>query len=278
MRVLRLYMAAVAIAAAVLPAAAADMPVDTYYQPRPAVVVFRWTGVHIGLHVGGALGFNNEAPVPFGVGLTGNPNPCPVTSVPGFPGCGVIAPSTASIGVGGLILGGQVGGDYQIENWVLGVEGQASWTNASGSTQCAGVGTPAAVTVVSSTCTAKLDNLGTAAVRAGYAFDRLLVYGKGGAAWTNDNYQVKMTTASNFLLFSANELRWGWMAGAGVEYAFTDSWTAKIEYNYMDLGADSLRFVEQNGTVFLDSNIRQRMNVVKIGVNYRFGPTPILVR
>jgi outer membrane immunogenic protein len=271
-------MAAVAIAAAVLPAAAADMPVDTYYQPRPAVVVFRWTGVHIGLHVGGALGFNNETPVPFGVGLTGNPNPCPVTSVPGFPGCGVIAPSTASIGVGGLILGGQVGGDYQIENWVLGVEGQASWTNASGSTQCAGVGTPAAVTVVSSTCTAKLDNLGTAAVRAGYAFDRLLVYGKGGAAWTNDNYQVKMTTASNFLLFSANELRWGWMAGAGVEYAFTDSWTAKIEYNYMDLGADSLRFVEQNGTVFLDSNIRQRMNVVKIGVNYRFGPAPILVR
>jgi hypothetical protein len=36
--------------------------------------------------------------------------------------------------------------------------------------------------------------------------------------------------------------------------------------------------VEQNGTVFLDSNIRQRMNVVKIGVNYRFGPAPILVR
>jgi opacity protein-like surface antigen len=224
------------------------------------------------------LGFTNETPVPFGIGLTGNPNPCLVTALPGFPGCGVIAPSTASIGVGGLILGGQVGGDYQIENWVIGAEGQASWTNASGSTQCAGVGTPAAVTVVSSTCTAKLDSLGTVAVRAGYAFDRLLVYGKGGAAWTNDNYQVKMTTASNFLLFSANELRWGWMAGAGVEYAFTDSWTAKIEYNYMDLGADSLRFVEQNGTVFLDSNIRQRMNVVKIGVNYRFGPTPILVR
>jgi outer membrane immunogenic protein len=276
MRVLRLCTAAIAIAAAILPAAAADMPVDTYYQPRPAVVVFRWTGVHIGLHVGGALGFKNETPVPFGVFVGPNPAPCPVTL--GVPGCGVIAPSTASIGVGGLILGGQAGGDYQIENWVLGVEAQASWTNASGSTQCAGIGTPAATAVVSSTCTAKLDNLGTAAVRAGYAFDRLLVYGKGGAAWTNDNYQVKMTTASTFLLFSANELRWGWTAGAGVEYAFTDSWTAKIEYNYMDLGADSLRFVEQLGTVLLDSNIRQRMNVVKFGINYRLGPTPILIR
>ena len=68
------------------------------------------------------------------------------------------------------------------------------------------------------------------------------------------------------------------MVGAGVEYAFTDSWTAKIEYNYMDLGADSLRFNEQLGTVLMDSNIRERMNVVKIGINYHFGPAPILVR
>jgi hypothetical protein len=46
----------------------------------------------------------------------------------------------------------------------------------------------------------------------------------------------------------------------------------------MDLGADSLRFIEQLGTVLLDSNIRQKMNVVKIGVNYRLGPAPILIR
>jgi outer membrane immunogenic protein len=277
MKVLRLCMAAMAVAAAILPASAADIPVETFYQPRPAVVLFRWTGVHVGLHVGGAIGSKDETPVPFGLLLSAAPNPCPVVPPP-FGLCGAIAPSPVNVNVSGWLAGGQIGADYQIENWVIGVEGQASWTNAKGSTTCGGLGTPDAAAVLAGSCTAKLDNLGTAAVRAGYAFDRLLVYGKGGAAWTNDNYQVKFTTAMTNLLFSANELRWGWMVGAGVEYAFTDSWTAKIEYNYMDLGADSPRLVEAYGAVLLDTNIRERMNVVKIGVNYRLGPTPILLR
>jgi opacity protein-like surface antigen len=68
------------------------------------------------------------------------------------------------------------------------------------------------------------------------------------------------------------------LVGAGVEYAFTDSWTAKIEYNYMNLGADSPRLQDQYSSTFLDTNIREKMNVIKIGVNYRLGPTPILVR
>ena len=270
-----------ALAAAILPASAADMPVETLYQPRPAIVVFRWTGVHFGAHVGGAFGSKNETPAPFGLllspGPTPTPNPCSSPSLL-LLNCGSLAPSPVSLDVSGLVVGGQLGADYQIENWVVGVEGQASWTNAKGSTSCGGLGSPAVFTVIVGSCTAKLDNLGTAAVRAGYAFDRLLVYGKGGAAWTNDNYQVKFTTSFTPMLFSANELRWGWMVGAGVEYAFTDTWTAKIEYNYMDLGADSLRMVEAFGTVLLDTNIRERMNVVKIGVNYRFGPAPILVR
>jgi outer membrane immunogenic protein len=279
MKILRLCMAAMALAAAILPASAADIPVETFYQPRPAVVLFRWTGVHVGLHVGGAFGSTDETPVPFGLLLSAAPNPCP-TPILVLAGCGAIAPSPTSVSTSGWLAGGQIGGDYQIENWVIGVEGQASWTNAKGSTTCGGVGTPAAAAaVLAGSCTAKLDSLGTAAVRAGYAFDRLLVYGKGGAAWTNDNYQVKFTTAfPTNLLFSANELRWGWMVGAGVEYAFTDSWTAKIEYNYMNLGSDSPLLVEAYGTVLLNTNVRERMNVVKIGVNYRLGPTPILVR
>src|SRR6202022_259768 len=197
MKLLRLCMAAMALAAAILPASAADIPVETFYQPRPAVVLFRWTGVHVGLHVGGAFGSTDETPVPFGVLLSAAPNPCP-TPILVLAGCGVIAPSPTSVSTSGWLAGGQIGADYQIQNWVIGVEGQASWTNAKGSTTCGGVGTPAA---------AAAGRLGTAAVRAGYAFDRLLVYGKGGAAWTNDNYQVKFTTAfPTNLLFSANEL------------------------------------------------------------------------
>ena len=80
------------------------------------------------------------------------------------------------------------------------------------------------------------------------------------------------------LLFSSNVTRWGWMAGRGIEYAFTDTGTAKIEYNYMDLGNYALRFINTTGSPVLDSNIRERLNVVKIGVNYRIGVSPILIR
>ena len=60
MKVIRLCLAAMALAAAIRPGSAADMPVETLYQPRPAIVVFRWTGVHFGVHVGGAFGSKNE--------------------------------------------------------------------------------------------------------------------------------------------------------------------------------------------------------------------------
>jgi outer membrane immunogenic protein len=272
MQVLRLFIIAVALAATMFPAAAADLPIEPVYQTRPVVVVFRWTGVYIGAHVGGGGGFKNENSVAFPFALSPVPSPC----LP--PGCGTIAPSPASIGVGGWFAGGQIGANYQIGSWVIGVEGQAGWANFTGSTACGGTAVPAQATVTAGSCTAKIDSLGTAAVRLGWAFDHLLLYGKGGAAWTNDSYQVKFSTPLTQMLFSTNELRWGWMFGVGVEYAFTDTWSAKIEYNYMDLGADSLRLVETSGALVLDTNIRERLNVVKIGVNYRFGVTPILIK
>jgi len=46
----------------------------------------------------------------------------------------------------------------------------------------------------------------------------------------------------------------------------------------MDLGTDSLRFVEQGGNVFIDTNFRERIDIVKVGVNYRFGVNPILIK
>jgi outer membrane immunogenic protein len=133
--------------------------------------------------------------------------------------------------------------------------------------------------VGAASCSIKLDSMGTVAARLGWAFDRLLIYGKGGAAWTNNSWQVLLLTTGQQLLFTTNELRWGWMAGIGVEYAFGESWSAKIEYNHMDLGTDSLRFTDQfTGNVWIDANFKQRLDIVKVGVNYRWGVNPILIR
>jgi outer membrane immunogenic protein len=263
MGAVRSWTIAAALASAMLPAAAAELPIEAY-PVRPVLVVFRWTGVYAGVHVGGASGYLTETPVPF--------------QLPPFPGGGTVVPLPASLTTSGWLAGGQIGANYQVESWVLGIEAQASWANLTGSTSCVANAVPATIVVAAANCTAKIDSLGTAAARLGMAFDRLLIYGKGGAAWTNDNYQVLIPIAVRQLVFSTNLTRWGWMAGLGIEYAFTDNWTAKIEYNYMDLGTYANRFADAYTYILLDSNTRERVNVVKVGVNYRIGVSPILIK
>jgi outer membrane immunogenic protein len=261
MRTARKILIAAALAAACVPAAAADLPIEPVYPVRPAILVFRWTGFYVGAHLGGGIGYTAETPAAFLV-------------------AGVVtSPLPTSYNPHGWLLGGQIGANYQIDSLVIGAEAQASWANFRGSSSCGAIS--GGLIAPAGNCTGKIDALGTAAMRLGWAFDHLLVYGKGGAAWTNDNYQVLIGTivpAVPALLFSSNVTRWGWMAGLGIEYAFTDTWTAKIEYNYMDLGNYALRFINTTGSPVLDSNIRERLNVVKIGVNYRIGVSPILIR
>ena len=190
----------------------------------------------------------------------------------------------------GWLAGGQVGANYQVGSWVWGIEGQASAANINGSTPCTSASIIIGIRVTgTSTCNTKIDALGTAAIRFGYTFDRLWWYGKAGAAWINSSYQSRLFTnafstplgsAASELLFSANELRWGFMVGTGLEYAFTDSWSAKIEYNYMDVGSRSILFTEPNAVdqpAHHVADITERMHVVKVGMNYRFGVRSIFV-
>jgi outer membrane immunogenic protein len=261
MRGLRPLTIAAALAASMVPAAAADLAVERIYA-RPPIVVFRWTGVYIGVHAGGGTGYQYESALDFPYG----------------PGVRFV-PLPATVRPQGWLAGGTLGANYQVDNWVIGFEAQASWTNLKGNSDCSMQVVPAFPPAGAANCTVKLDAMGTLAARLGWAFDRLLIYGKGGAAWTNDNWQMLLLMTDKPLLFSTNELRWGWMAGVGVEYAFTDSWSAKIEYNHMDLGTDSLRFTDAStGNVYIDANFRQRLDIVKVGVNYRWGVDPILVR
>jgi opacity protein-like surface antigen len=257
-------MIAAALAAAMVPAAAADLSVGPVYG-RPAVVIFRWTGVYLGVHAGGGTGYKYESALDFPYG----------------PGVHFV-PLPATVHPRGWLAGGTLGANYQVDSFVIGIEGQASWTNMRGSADCPMLVSPPQLSTPSAgaaNCTVKLDALGTIAARLGWAFDRLLIYGKGGAAWTNDGWQMLAVMTDKQLLFSTNELRWGWMAGVGVEYAFTDNWSAKLEYNHMDLGMDSLRYTDTlTGNAYIDANFKQRLDIVKFGVNYRFGVDPILVR
>jgi len=256
-----------ALAAALRTAAAADAdvygPPPVVYGPPVTVVLFTWTGFYFGGHVGGAWGSKNE---------TGNPYSF-------FNGLltDTITPSPASVNVSGWLGGGQIGANYQIGSLVFGAEADASGANLNGSSACAstsflnGALPPA-------NCKVKVEGVGTIAARLGVAFDRFLVYGKGGAAWASDKYSLTSVTPTLLPTFNGSETRWGWMVGAGLEYAFYDNWSAKIEYNYMGFATSNLQFTDPTGSFFLNTSIQQQLHVVKAGINYRWGWAPVGVR
>jgi outer membrane immunogenic protein len=68
------------------------------------------------------------------------------------------------------------------------------------------------------------------------------------------------------------------MVGAGLEYAFYDNWSAKIEYNYLGFNTGNFTFTDVTGSFFLNNSIQQQLHVVKAGINYRWGWAPVGVR
>ena len=159
---LRLVVSTCAVALVSSVAMAADLPI---MSPPPAPmlsttpIAYNWSGFYIGAH--GGWGFND----------------------------GAIDD--------GFVVGGQLGVNWQFNNFVLGVEGDGSFVDWGAT-----------------------DSVETIRGRAGLALDRFLVYGTGGAAFQDfDDF--------------------GWVAGGGVEYAFTDFVSAGVEYLHYEFDNDS---------------------------------------
>jgi outer membrane immunogenic protein len=228
-------------------AGAADLPRAPVYKAPEQV--WTWTGFYIGGHFGAGWGDKHWYRTDFS----------PVIDQ-GFHH------------VRGGLAGGQVGFNYQVANWVIGAELDASWADLNGSHAdklfiiCTAICNLNAAQLDRS----KVDSVGTVAGRLGYAVDRVLGYVKGGGAWAHDKYSISSVLAPDAALATASETRWGWMAGVGIEYAFAPSWSLKFEYDHLDLGTKRSRFTGPSFTSF-DEDISQRLNLFKFGINYRFG-------
>lgn len=208
------------VAIATATASAADLPRRPVYKapPAPIAQIYDWTGFYIGGHLGGA--WSSEEATLVGTG------------------------STAGLDPSGFLAGGQIGVNWQNGNWVLGIEGDLSWTNADGSSTLAG-----------NTIRSDHNWYATATGRIGYAWNNWLAYVKGGAAWMDADYSLVGITAS--------DTRTGWTVGTGLEWGVAPNWSAKVEYNYMDFGTD--RFALPAST-----DIDTQVHAVKFGLNYRF--------
>ena len=173
---------------------------------------------------------------------------------------GVAGFTSANTNISGYLLGGQIGCDYQfVPNWVAGIEGAAAGGNIGGNTTVAIPGD-------SITFTENTDLLASVTARVGYAWNNWLLYGKGGPAWTANRYSA--FDAAGLVDFQGLETRFGWTAGAGIEWAFWDNWSVKLEYDYYGFGTRSVTFIDNiTGTVG-PMEINQNIQVVKLGLNF----------
>ena len=239
-------------------ASAADLPARTYTKaPMVVATAYDWTGFYIGVHGGGDW-FDKNWYIPV------TPNTCG----------GICGVDVGSHSASSWLVGGQAGYNYQAGRWVLGVEGQASWTDLKASNGNLLIPT----LIVNSS---KTSALGTLAGRVGYAFDRFMIFGKAGGAWAHDKFWTTAGPASpvaGTIIQSTDSDRFGWMLGIGAEYAFAANWSVKIEYDYMDFGRhrETVQPVLLGAASF-EYDIRQRVDLVKAGINYRFGG-PVVAR
>lgn len=222
---------------------AADLGARMPVKAPPPVRVFSWTGCYIGGHVGWGWGRTRFADTPNG------------DLVAFFTGS-----QSLSVDTDGFIGGGQIGCDYQFApNWVIGLEGQFSGADINGSTDVSAFG-------FNTTFHSKTDWLASVTGRLGYAWDpHWLLYVKGGAAWAHDKYDIGTYLGT----WSTSTTRDGWTVGGGLEWAFADNWSAKLEYQYYDFGDKDLTFINPGFTSQVET-IKDQIHTVKIGLNYHF--------
>ena len=245
----RVAAAAVAIGstAGVSPGQAADMV--TKAPPPAPVLATPWTGVYIGANVGAGFGNTKFYDI----------FPTPDWQL------------DASINSLGWLGGFQAGYNYQINSVVLGVRGNFDWAGVNTNFGC--------FTFGNQQCTEHAEWISTLVGRAGWLFSpALLLYVDGGAAWIRDSWtDVAHTSGSSGGvpalpgdMFTANDIRTGWVVGAGVEYRLSPSWSVWAEYDYMNFGEWPVTFSDGLGN-FFPEEVKQSIQTVTVGFNYYFG-------
>ncbi len=234
-----------AFAADLPPAPLPRAPIAYLPVARP----FTWTGIYVGGNIGWGWTKADLTDTGPAAGL----------------GFGQVFPlgSTTSISQNGFLGGAQLGVNWQFNQFVIGLEGDFDATDINNTQFGAGFGTGSY----------KNPWMATFAPRFGWAVDRTLIYGKAGGAWMEEKYNGTAFDGSGV---SGTFDRWGWMLGAGVEYAVTDNITLKAEYNYLNFGTQNQTLTPNatdlaTGTITFDANSSKlQANIVKVGVNWLF--------
>ena len=246
----------------------ADLARPVYKAPVIAPpVAFSWTGFYVG-GFGGA-GFGSEDPVDL--------NEYGFQTIAGIPRSGSNHMWAYDLQPG-FFGGGTVGFNYQISNFVFGIEGEGGFMRLTGSAR--------------DPMSPGQDVLSTATLgdwyamvtgRAGYAWDRALLYAKGGVVFTRENANILDSCVGNgtpaapcgpvtISATGTNNVT-APVFGGGFEYAFTNNWSAKAEYLFWALHDHfNVTGVASNGATYAWEHSFSGLHTVKVGINYSFRP------
>jgi outer membrane immunogenic protein len=281
----RLAVAGAVLASTVVAAQAADMPLKA---PPIVAVPFSWTGAYVGVNVGAVRGNANYDPICAGA-ITAA---CPVLIPPtlqNIPGIGLLIIPGAFSGLPGAsarntsFMGGvQAGYNWQVNQIVLGVEGDIDGTHIHASLTRGAIppfaGFPVAVTATS---TDTIDWIASARARAGVVVaERGLLYVTGGAAFTNAKVNTAFGETFGPLVIppffppptgaSSSHGLVGWTLGGGVEWAFSKAWSLAAEYRHNDFGGQNyLLGTDVVGNPIMD-RVKFTTDQVTLRLNWRF--------
>lgn len=209
--------------------------------PEPVIdqapLPYDWSGFYAGVH--GGYGWGDADPTASGV---------PSQDPEG--------------GFGGI----QIGYDHQFpNNFLLGVVADISFGKIDDSINDGNFLTQSG----------EIDYFGTVRARAGYAVERFLPYVTAGFVWAHGEATLSCAADATAGICvgapfagqsrSDDAISTGWVAGVGLEYAFTDNLSANVEYLYADFGDETYDL-----DIFGQGEIESNLNTVKLGINYRF--------
>ncbi len=254
-------------------ASAADLP-SLKAPPAPPPPIFSWDGVYLGTHVGYGLNTISEQATDL---------------VPGYAGLGNPVGDSQNYSARGPLTGFQLGYNKQFGNFVLGGEWDVEF--AGQNTAKTTFGTLGLATGGPVQTNIQDTFRWSTRARFGYADGRALYYVTGGMVdggyslkhyYSNvsgatpytpgtdlNSTPINAFTTSNFgNSGSFNIERFGWTVGAGIEYAFTDKWSANVEYRHNDFGTATVTSNLFPGLTFRE---RSYEDTVRLGINYHTG-------
>jgi outer membrane immunogenic protein len=223
---------------------AADLPMKSFLSPAPQ---FSWTGCYVGANFGMGAGHIQWTDTQPDGNIDGNP----------------ATARTAHTDMSGGVAGGQIGCDMEFPaSIVLGIAGSFDASDVTGTNQDQ-FNAPW-------TLRDHIDWYSTITGRLGAAVNNVLLYGKGGAVFAHNNFEIEN---SGVTLGTPSDVRLGWTVGAGVEWAFSPNWSAVIEADYYSFENKTETFNLVPGFINAPTtiNVAPSFETFTLGVNYRFG-------